>query len=97
MRQQKFPSPGSVDRPPSVPPRPFHAVRKVVRTRKQDSVLLYHLLEAHEGLTAYSTLFEQGNPHYRDVELLYTPENESDVQALLQDWADWVQVMDFAS
>ncbi|MBS1958628.1 MAG: hypothetical protein JST80_04070 [Bdellovibrionales bacterium] len=61
------------------------AARLVVRTRKEDSALLYHILEAHEGLTAYSTLFEQTHALYRDVELIFVEENRRDVMALLED------------
>jgi hypothetical protein len=68
------------------------AQRLVVRTRKEDSAFLYHVLEANEGLTAYSTLDEQPHALYRDVELLFTEENRQDVMALLQDLGSFVAV-----
>jgi hypothetical protein len=71
----------------------INAIRMVVRTKKQDSAILYHLLEAHEGLTAYSTLdFRTADPH-RDVELLISPDFVADVKILLEEWKDWVEVM----
>ena len=61
------------------------AQRLVVRTSREDSAFLYHILESYEGLAAYATL--PGPPHalYRDVELIFTEENRCDVMALLQD------------
>jgi hypothetical protein len=71
-----------------------HAYRMIIRTKKEDSALIYHLLEAHEGLTTYSTMdFRTADPH-RDLEL-WIPQNfVVDVKALLMDWADFVQVLE---
>lgn len=85
---------------PRIPPQKMRtsadglmsASRLVVRTRKEDSAFFYHVLEAQEGLTAYSTLFEQPQAHYREVELLFTEENRGDVMALLRDLGPLVAV-----
>jgi DUF438 domain-containing protein len=65
----------------------IHAKKMVIRTSKEDSALLYHILEAHEGLTAYSTIDYQVHDrirgHIRDVELLIPPERVNEVKELL--------------
>jgi hypothetical protein len=77
-----------------IPPAyPVRASRIVVRTRKEDSAFFYAVLEANEGLTAYSTLFEQKEAHFRDVELIFTEENRRDVAALLQDLGPMVAIL----
>ncbi len=64
----------------------FSAHRIVIKTHKEDSALIYHLLEAHEGLAAYSTLDSpQGDP-FRELELWVTDSCLSDVLALLEEW-----------
>lgn len=71
-----------------------HAWRMVVRTTKQDSALFYHLLEGHAGLCTYSTLDGFQGLDYRDVELLFAEEFTKDIEALLQDWQDFVTVIE---
>jgi hypothetical protein len=66
--------------------------RLVVRTRKEDSAFLCQVLEAQEGLTAYSTLEQPSHAQYRDLELLFTEENRRDVLALLQDLGPLVAI-----
>jgi hypothetical protein len=41
-----------------------------IRTTKEDSAFIYHLLEAHEGWAAYSTLPFKSEDPYRDVVLI---------------------------
>ena len=66
----------------------IHAKTITIRTKKEDSAFLYHVLEANEGLTAYSTLDYVPHHPYRDVELIFSPELEADVRALLEDLSD---------
>lgn len=63
-----------------------------IRTKKSDSAFIYHTLEAHEGLTAYRTVpHREGDPH-RDVELMYSPDAESDVKKLLEELAQIMEL-----
>lgn len=64
-----------------------------IRTRKEDSAFLYHLLEAHEGLAAYSTLPHRPHDAFRDMELIVTEDFRADLEALLRELADWVVVL----
>lgn len=58
--------------------------RKIqIRTKKSDSAYVYHTLEAHEGLTAYSTIDHRRGEQFRDMELIFAPEAEKDVRQLL--------------
>ncbi|NDG83555.1 MAG: hypothetical protein EBX52_00780 [Proteobacteria bacterium] len=70
-----------------------HAHKIFVRTRKEDSALLYHLLEAHEGLVSYSTLPHQKHDAFRDLELLVTEDLRLDLELLLGEWSEWVQIL----
>lgn len=100
-----------------------HSVTKIwVFTSKEDSALLYHLLEAHEGIAAYSTIDSdvvskqildrresqqigeesenwkklESAPLYanRVVELLVPVGFDNEISELLQDWADWVFILE---
>jgi len=71
----------------------IHAYKIIVRTKKEDSAFLYTILEAQEGLTAYSTLdFKNADPN-RDVELIIPPMLVDDVRALLADMKDIVTIL----
>jgi hypothetical protein len=70
-----------------------HAHKIFVRTRKEDSAFIYHIFEAHEGLVAYSTLPHQNHDAFRDLELLVSAEMKADLEALLEDLAEWVSVI----
>lgn len=70
-----------------------HAHKIFIRTKKEDSAFVYHVFEAHEGLVAYSTLPHQPHDPFRDLELLVTEELRDDLQALLEDLAEWVVVL----
>ena len=71
----------------------IHAYQIIVRTSREDSAFLYHILEAHEGLTAYSTLeFKEGDLH-RDVVLIIPPNRVNEVRSLLADLVNFVTVL----
>jgi hypothetical protein len=61
-----------------------------IRTRKEDSAFLYHLLEAHEGLAAYTTLPHRPHDAFRDLELLVTDDFRADLEDFLAELSDWV-------
>jgi hypothetical protein len=70
--------------------------RKIqIRTKKSDSAYVYHLLEAHEGLTAYSTLPHNRGEQERGMELIFAPEAEKDVLSLIAELQKmmWVEVV----
>ncbi len=70
-----------------------HAHKIFIRTRKEDSVFIYHILEASEGLAAYSTLpFTSVDPH-RDLELLVPQERIKQVNDLLQSLSEIVTIL----
>ena len=70
-----------------------HTWKMIVRTSKKNSAFFYHLLEAHEGLCAYSTLEGFENMDTRDMELLIPEERVSEVRELMKDWQDFVTVI----
>jgi DUF438 domain-containing protein len=67
----------------------IHAKKMVIRTSKQDSAFLYYILEANEGLTAYSTVdykvHDKVRHAIRDVELMIPPERVGEVKELLKE------------
>jgi hypothetical protein len=63
---------------------PGAAVVIRIRVRKEDSAFVYAVLEASEGMAAYSTLdFRPGDAH-RDLELQVPVGFLTDVEALLE-------------
>jgi hypothetical protein len=70
--------------------------RKIqIITKKSDSAYVYHTLEAHEGLTAYSTLDHKRGEQLRGMELIFAPEAEKDVRALLEELKEmmWLEIL----
>ena len=61
------------------------ALKIKIRTKKSDSAFVYHTLEAHEGLTAYRTLPHQEGDTHRDMELMFSPDAEEDVNKLISE------------
>ncbi|MGZ3688117.1 MAG: DUF4911 domain-containing protein [Bdellovibrionota bacterium] len=65
-------------------------IRRVFRVRKDDSAFVYCILEAHEGITSYSTLkHKTGDPH-RDLELGISPDFQEDVERVIQSLGEMV-------
>lgn len=54
-----------------------------IRVRKQDSAYLYQILESYEGLANYSTVSQQKDLPYRDIELHIAPDLRAEVEALV--------------
>ena len=64
-----------------------------IRTTKQDSVFIYQLLEAHEGLAAYTTLPFQNHDPYRDLVLIVPEDFKSEVMNLLESLKERVMIL----
>jgi hypothetical protein len=60
------------------------AVRRRIRVRREDSAFVYFVLEAHEGVTSYSTLDHVPGDLHRDLELLYSRDCEGEVEEVLR-------------
>jgi hypothetical protein len=73
------------------PPTPTSSLRSIlrkIRTRTEDSALVYFVLESHEGICSYSTLpFKPGDAH-RDLVLRIPPGFEEEVQEALAPLGD---------
>ena len=73
---------------PPIDPGKVH--RKQVQVTKEDSAFFYALLEAQEGMTAYSTLPHTVGDRYREIELWIPDGFLTDVTEWL-DSLDWVR------
>jgi hypothetical protein len=65
-----------------------------IRTKKEDSVLIYNLLEAHEGWAAYTTLPFAANDPYRDLILIVPNDFQNAVKELLESLNDKVVILE---
>jgi hypothetical protein len=54
---------------------------------------VYFVLEAAEGVTAYSTLDFRPGELFRDLELIFSPERQPDVEIILESLKDRVQIL----
>ena len=70
-----------------------HAHKIFIRTKKEDSAFVYNVLEAHEGIAAYTTLPFRAQDPFRDLELLVTEELKEDLKALLLDLKEMVEIL----
>ena len=70
-----------------------HAHKIFIRTRKEDSAFVYHILEAQEGLAAYSTLDFKSHDPFRDLELLVPKELVFQMSELLDSLGDMVTIL----
>ena len=66
------------------------AVRRIIRVRKQDSAFVYFILEAQEGIVAYSTLDFKPEDAHRDLLLMIPPDFVSEVDKLLKELGELV-------
>ncbi len=65
-----------------------------IRTHKRDSAFVYAVLEAHEGLVAYTTLPHQHHAQTRELELLVPESSLSELDAVLESLGSMVEVLD---
>lgn len=56
-----------------------------IRVPKEESAFVYFILEAQEGVTAYSTLPNAIGDAHRDLELCYSPEFKEEVLRVLDE------------
>ena len=68
----------------------INAVRRTLRVRKEDSALVYFILEAQEGITAYSTIEFKPEVAHRVLLLLVPPDFQTEVDRLLEDLGELV-------
>ena len=61
----------------------FSSQKLTVRVTKADSAYFYFILEAQEGMTAYSTLPHREGEQHRDIELTFTADFRQEVDELL--------------
>lgn len=69
-------------------PLNLQSVRKVIRVRKEDSALVYHLLESYEGIASYSTLDHEVGSPFRELELRVPPDFVEEVERLLESFKE---------
>ena len=65
-----------------------------IRTHKRDSAFVYAVLEAQEGLVAYSTLPHQHHAQTRELELLVPESSLSELEAVLKSLEPMVERLD---
>ena len=70
-----------------------HAHKIFIRSKKEDSGFIYHVLEAHEGLAAYSTLDFDSRDPFRDLELWVPLEQLDRVMEVLLDLKEIVTIL----
>jgi hypothetical protein len=70
-----------------------HAHKIFIRSKKEDSVFIYHILEAQEGLASYSTIAFKAHDPFRDLELLVSEEMVPQVHAVLASLGDMVIIL----
>ena len=54
-------------------------INLIIRVDKKDSAFTYFILEAHEGLSFYSTLEHQEGDGFRDIDIKGTVELKSEL------------------
>ena len=62
-----------------------HSTIRRVRVRSEDSAFIYAVLEASEGVCAYSTLPHRPGDRHRDLELVIPLGQEIEVDRILAD------------
>ena len=65
-----------------------------IRTHKRDSAFVYAVLEAHEGLAAYTTLPHKHHSQTRELELLVSDAMKADLERVLQELAPQVEILE---
>ena len=76
-----------------LPAAPVSTFRKI-RTKAEDSALVYFVLESHEGICGYSTLPFRPGDAYRDMVLRIPPGFEDEVREALAPLGDKIYELD---
>ncbi|MBC7386733.1 MAG: hypothetical protein H7301_11315 [Cryobacterium sp.] len=71
--------------PMNIPNDPTQSILKWIRLRSEDSAFVYTVLEASEGVCAYSTLEHRPGDRHRDIELIVPIGFISEVDRILAD------------
>lgn len=64
---------------------PRRSSKRQIRVRSEDSAFIYNILEASNGVCAYSTLSHQAGDRHRDLELVIPEGFETEVDRILAD------------
>ena len=64
-----------------------------IRMKKEDSAFIYHVLEAHEGWAAYSTLPVSRHDPYCDMKLIVPEDFLNSVNELLADLKNKITIL----
>lgn len=70
------------------------SVKKKIRVRKADSAFVYCILEATEGVAAYSTLDGKVGDLHRDIELLISPDFVVEAERMLASLGEKIHAID---
>lgn len=70
-----------------------HAHKIFIRTKTEDSVFVYHVLEAQDGLASYSTLAFKSHDPFRDMEILVSPDSVAELEDLLRTLGEMVMFL----
>ena len=70
------------------------ALKRRIRSRKEDSAFIYSLFESHEGIASYSTLAFKPGDAYRDIELQIPLSFLKEVEELLNQLGDIIYDLD---
>ena len=70
-----------------------HAHKIFIRSKKEDSGFIYHILEAHEGLASYTTLDFKAHDPFRDLEVTFSGEQEDEVIRVIESLGQMVVVL----
>lgn len=73
----------------------MNALKIRIRTKKSDSAYVYKVFEAHEGLSAYSTVDHREGEQHRDMDLIFAPDAEKDVRQLISELQQmmWMEIV----
>jgi hypothetical protein len=66
----------------------------ILRVSKEQSALLYQLLEGYDGITNYSTLDAEDGQGYRDIQLYFPPEMRNELLVVLKNISEAVDFVE---
>jgi hypothetical protein len=72
----------------------IQSARRKIRVRREDSVFVYWILEAHEGVVAYSTLEHKPGDSHRDLMIFVPPGQEAAAERALRSLGELIYDLD---